>query len=431
MSASHTEEKGRLANKVAVITGAAGNLGSEIARSFARQGAFVVMTGRTQERIEAAREAVIEATGVSPSRIDTAVLDGADPDSIRTAMAKLRSEHGRVDILINNAGSAGPKQPLYNVPLSVAEMEASGESETVQDAIKNILGVTWNMARIVAPLMPVGATMVNVSTVFSHTRYYGRTAYVVPKAALNSLSSQLANELGPRGIRVNSVFPGPIESERIRTVFAAMDEVQNEPKGTTSDYFTSRMALSRAVTGKIDGKPLPNPKDIDDACLFLASDEASGITGVEIDVSHGLAVNRDSSSTYMTRPSMRSLDGADLNIFIAAGENWDEAKEMALPLIKGGARVRLGLVRNADVAQATARLKALGIGDELTVTRFNRTEPSAMESALAEFSDEVGGAITGAIVLPVKPAGYFMGSLLAADDDAVTKFMDVELVTNM
>jgi len=420
--------KGRLEGRVALITGAAGNLGSEIARSFARQGAFVIMTGRTKERIETAREALLAEIGALPERVDTAVLDGADPDSIRAAMAKLRSEYGRIDILINNAGSAGPKQPLHNVPLSQQEMEAGGDAETVRDAMLNILGVTWNMARIVAPMMPVGGTMVNISTIFSHTRYYGRTAYVVPKAALNSLSQQLASELGPRGIRVNTVFPGPIESDRIRTVFAAMDEIQNQPKDTTASYFTGRMALTRPTKGRIDGKPLPGPADIAGTCLFLASDESAGITGEEIDVTHGLSANRASASTYLTRPSMRSLDGAGLNIFIAAGENWDEAFASARPLVGSGARVRLGLARNADVAQAKARLKAQGIGDELTVARFARSEPEAMEAALAEFSDDVRGAITGAIILPVKPSGHFTGSLLAAEDETVLKFMETELI---
>lgn len=424
----NTSPKGRLANKVALITGAAGNLGSEISRAFAREGAFVVMTGRTEDRIKAAREQLIVDTGVAAERIDTAVLDGGDPDSIRAALAKVRSEYGRIDILINNAGSAGPKQPLHNVPLSREEMEECGDTETVRDAMLNIFGVTWNMARIAAPLMPVGGAMVNISTVFSHTRYYGRTAYVVPKAALNALSRQLANELGPKGIRVNTVFPGPIESDRIRTVFAAMDAVQSQPENTTADYFTGRMALTRSVKGKLDGKPLPMPADIAGTCLFLASEEAAGIAGEEIDVTHGLAANRNSASTYMTRPSMRSLDGAGLNIFIASGESWDDALVAAHTLVGSGARVRLGLSRNADVAQAQARLKAQGIGEELTVARFNRAEPEAMETTLAEFSEAVDGAITGAIILPVKPTGHFTGSLLAADDDTVTKFMDTELV---
>ena len=114
MSQSDTNTKGRLANKIALVTGAAGNLGSEICRAFAREGAVVIMTGRTAERSEAARDQLIEVTGAPAERISTAVLDGADPDSVRAAVAKLKTEFGRIDILINNAGSAGPKQPLYN-----------------------------------------------------------------------------------------------------------------------------------------------------------------------------------------------------------------------------------------------------------------------------------------------------------------------------
>lgn len=428
MSQSDNSGKGRLANKIALVTGAAGNLGSEICRAFAKEGAFVIMTGRTADRIEAARGQLIEDTGAAPERISTAVLDGADPDSVRAAVAKIKTEFGRIDILINNAGSAGPKQPLYNVPLNREEMTELGEAEDTRDAIVNILGVTWNLARIVSPIMPVGGSMVNISTIFSHTRYYGRTAYVVPKAALNSLSKQLAQELGPRSIRVNNVFPGPIESDRIRTVFAAMDKVQKQPENTTADYFTGRMALSRAVDGKTQGKPLPMPKDIAATCLFFASDESSGITAEEVDVTHGLSANRDSSSTYMTRPSMRSLDGAGLNIFIAAGEEWDDALESAKVLVNSGSRVRLGLARAADVAQATARLSAQGFGEELSVTRFNRKEAASMEQELFAFAEDAEGAITGAIVMPLKPAGYFGGPLLGASDEAVTKFMEMELV---
>ncbi|MDV7390427.1 SDR family oxidoreductase, partial [Arthrospira platensis SPKY1] len=84
-------------------------------------------------------------------------------------------------------------------------MEANGDTETVGDAMRNILAVTWNMARAAAGLMQPGAAIINISTIFSHTRYYGRIAYVVPKAALNALSRQLASEFGARGVRVNNV----------------------------------------------------------------------------------------------------------------------------------------------------------------------------------------------------------------------------------
>ncbi|MCR9222056.1 MAG: SDR family oxidoreductase [Alphaproteobacteria bacterium] len=429
-TAAAEPQKGRLAGKTAVITGAAGNLGGEIARRFAREGARVVMAGRTRERIEAARDAVVADTGVPSARIVTSVFDGGAPETVRAAMAELKEQYGRVDILINNAGSAGPKQPIDNVPLTREEMEACGDSETVADAMRNILGVTWNTARIAAPYMPVGGAMVNVSTIFSHARYYGRSPYVVPKAALNALSKQLSTELGQRGIRVNNIFPGPIESERIRTVFAAMDKLQGLEDGATAAYFLGRMSLKRAVDGRPRDDTLPTPKDIANACVFLGSEESAALNGVEIDVTHGMNIKKDDHSTYMTRPTMRSFDGDGMRVLILAGEDWADALDMAQIQIDAGAKVLLGMTRQADVDQARARTKAMAVGDRLSIARFNRSEPDAMEAALAEYTAK-HGPLSSAIVAPVKPPNHYVGSLLQADDATVNEFMDVELVGSL
>ncbi|WP_116969769.1 SDR family oxidoreductase [Blastomonas sp. UPD001] len=417
---------GRLAGKVALVTGAAGNLGGAIIRRFIAEGATLVMTGRTEERLAAAKQALLDETGVEESRVFTVILDGADPDSVRAGIDQVRAALGRIDVLVNNAGSAGPRQTLENVPLTRAEMEANGDSETVADAMRNLLGVSWNLTRAAAPIMPVGGSVVNISTIFSHTRYYGRTAYVVPKAALNALSQELAKELGASGIRVNTVFPGPIESERIRTVFAAMDALQGEPENTTANHFMGRMTLERAVGDAPKQKTLPVPGDIADACLFLASDESAALNGNEIDVTHGMQVRKDSRSTYMTRPSMRSLDGAGLTVLIAAGEAWEDALDMAKIQAACGARVLLGMTRQVDVAQAEARVKAQGAEEGLTIMRFNRAEPDGMEAAIRAYSD-AHGAIHSAIVLPVKPAGHFGDSLVEASDAEVDALIDIEL----
>ena len=424
--------KGRLDGKTAIITGAAGNLGGVIARRFAEEGAFAIMAGRTPERIEAARQQVIADTGAPAHRVATAVFDGGDPDSVREAIAKVKEQFGRIDILVNNAGSAGPKQPIDNVPFIREEMQACGDNETVGDAMRNILGVTWNAARIAAPHMPVGASMINVSTIFSHARYYGRAPYVVPKAALNALSRQLSQELGLRGIRVNNIYPGPIESERIRTVFAAMDKLQGNRDGATAEYFLSRMWLKRGVQGKpgTDRRPrgdtLPTPLDIANACLFLGSEESAALNGVELDVTHGMNIDKDDHSTYITRPAMRSFDGVGSNVLVLAGEEWDDALETARILIDAGAHVLLGMTRQADVAQAEARARARDIGEALTIDRFNRSEPEAMAQSLARYSAE-RGVVGSALVMPVKGPNHYIGSLLAADDATVNEFMDVEL----
>ena len=422
---------GRLAGKVAVVTGAAGNIGGHIVRHYLREGATVVMTGRTASRNEAAAAAILAETGAEASRLATVVLDGADPDSVRAGIAEIVKRFGRIDVLVNNAGSAGPKQPLENLPLDAAELEAlrrqgSTDAETVGDAMRNIFGVAWNLVRAAAPAMAEGASVINVSTIFSRTPYYGRMAYVVPKAAMNAWSREMSLELGPRGIRVNLVFPGPIASERIRTVFAAMDKMRGDEAGTTQQQFFDMMSLERSVDGAAREKTFPTPDDIAKTCIFLASDESAAYNGHEFEVTHGMTVRKEQRSVYLSRPTMRSMDGAGLSVLIAAGDDWEEALEIARIQLACGAQVLLGLPRQADVAIAQARVKAEGVGERLSIVRFNRAEPAAMEAALDAYT-RGGTPITGAIFMPFHARTEFQGPLAAVDDEAVEAFMDLEL----
>ena len=412
---------GRLAGKIALVTGAAGNLGGEIVRHYLREGATVVMTGRTPARTDAAREAVLAATGADPDRVSTVVLDGADAASVRAGIAEVVERHGRIDILVNNAGSAGPKAPLERVPLTVDEL-ANGDTETVGAAARNLLGVAWNLVRAAAHAMPAGGSIVNVSTIFSRTHYYARTAYVVPKAAMNALSKTLARELGPRGIRVNTLFPGPIESDRIRTVFAAMDKLQGKPANATADHFTGIMALARGGAAA-DAKPLPTPADIAATCVFLGADESAAFTGHDFEVTHGMAVPKESRSTYLSRPTMRSIDGAGLGVVVAGGDSLGDALEIARVQAACGAAVLLGFGSDAAVAMVQRRLDADPATGRLTLARFDRSDPAQMEAALAGFGEE----ITGAIVLPEFGADYLNGPLHTASDEQVDSFIDGEL----
>jgi malonyl-CoA reductase/3-hydroxypropionate dehydrogenase (NADP+) len=359
------------------------------------------------------------------------VLDGADPSSVRAGIAEVIAKFGRIDILVNNAGSAGPKQPLENVPLSAADMEAlkaSGfaDSETVPDAMRNILGVAWNLVRAVAPHMRAGGSVINVSTIFSRTPYFGRTAYVVPKAAMNALSRELSLELGPKGIRVNLVYPGPIESDRIRTVFAAMDKMRGDPAGTTAKQYSDLMSLER-MPGKGDGKAFPTPADVAQTILFLGSDESAAFNGHDFEVTHGMTVRKEQRSTYLARPTMRSMDGTGLAVLVAGGEQWEDALEIAKVQVAAGAHVLLGLSRAADVHLADARVRAEGAGERLSIVRFNRGEPAAMEKALLDFT-EANLPITGAIVLPARAPGAYGSALVSSSDEDVDAIMDVELV---
>jgi len=426
---------GRLAGKIAVVTGAAGNIGGEIVRHYLAQGATVVMTGRTAARTDAAAAAILAETGADAERIMTVELDGGDAPSVRAGIAKVVERFGKIDILVNNAGSAGPKQPLGSLPMDAAELAAlqksgSTDSETVGDAIRNIFGVAWNLVRAAAPAMSEGGSIINVSTIFSRTPYYARTAYVVPKAAMNALSRELSLELGPRGIRVNLVFPGPIASERIRTVFAAMDKMRGDGEGTTQSEFFGMMSLERGVDGTPRAKTFPTPNDIATTCVFLGSDDSAPYNGHDFEVTHGMTVRKESRATYLARPTMRSMDGAGLAVLIAAGDGWEDALEIAKIQISCGAQVLLGLSRQADVAVAQSRAAADALGDKLTIVRFNRTEPDAMEKALEAYS-EAGTPITGAIFMPMRGPDEFTGALVDASDEDVNAFMDAEIAGNI
>jgi len=427
--------EGRLSGKIAVVTGAAGNLGGYIVRQYLAEGATVVMTGRTAARTDAAAQAIRAETGIDEARLATVVLDGGDAQSVRDGVAEIVARFGRIDILVNNAGSAGPKQPIEHLPIDADELAAlqkrgSSDGETVGDALRNIFGVAWNVSRAAAGAMGEGGSIINVSTIFSRTPYYARAAYVVPKAAMNAFSRELSLELGPRGIRVNLVFPGPIESERIRSVFGVMDTMRGDEAGTTANQFFDMMSLERATGGNAKAKTFPTPADIAATCVFLGSDESAAYNGHDFEVTHGMTVRKEARSTYLARPTMRSMDGAGLAVLIAAGDGWEEALEIANIQIACGARVLLGLSRQADVAIAQARAKAAGADDRLTIVRFNRGEPAAMEAALDAYTREQS-AITGAIFMPVLGAGELAGDLISASDDDVARFMDVELAGSM
>lgn len=424
-----TNAPGRLAGKVALITGAAGNLGSEIVRHYLRQGALVVLSGRTRERLQAAREAALHDTGAAPEMADTVVMDGADPASVRAGIADLVARHGRIDILVNNAGSAGPRQPLEKVPLTPEELavlrgEGAADTETLAQAARNILGVSWTMLRAAAPLLQPGASVINVSTIFSRTQYYGRTAYVVPKAALNALSRRAAVELGERGIRVNTVFPGPIRSERIRSVFATMDQLKGAEPGRTASEFFDLMSLHRAFEGQPPAKDFPVPTDIAHTCVFLGSDESAAFNGHDFEVTHGMRVRQESRSTWTHRPTLRTVDAHGHTVLLAAGDQLEEALAIARLQAEVGAHVVLGLAREADVGRARERLADTRHGTRVDVRLFDRTDPSTMDAALAE---DHGGPITGAIILPAYGPERFRGPLCSAVDDDMDSFVDHEL----
>ena len=422
---------GRLTGKVALVTGAAGNLGGEIVRHFLREGATVVLTGRERTRVEAARVAAIAATGVTDECASVVTLDGADAGSVRVAIAEAIEMHGRLDIVVNNAGSAGPRQPLRTVPLTREELEASRaagstDSETVGDAMRSILGVAWHVANAAATVMQPGGSIINISTIFSRTEYYARSPYVVPKSALNALSRQLSFELGERGIRVNTLYPGPIRSERIQAVFATMDTMRGDAPGTTATSFTGLMSLKRAGQDPAAGRTFPTPMDVANTCVFLGSDESAAFNGHDFEVTHGMWVRKESRSEFVSRPTMRTVDGSGLSVLVACGDQLEDALAVARLQTEVGAMVLLGVSREEDVAAVQAQLAPRGLDTQIRVACFDRADPAVMEAALNE-GPAGGGPVHGAIIMPAYGPARFRGLVCEASDEDIDAFIDGEL----
>jgi malonyl-CoA reductase/3-hydroxypropionate dehydrogenase (NADP+) len=448
--------RGRLAGKIALVTGAAGNIGTDITRRFLQEGATVVMTGRDQAKLEHAKAALRDELRVGAARIVVLPMDAAEPGEVRAAIAKLMAQLGRIDILVNNAGTAGPKCRLADLPLLPEDLEAlasqgTTESETVGAATGNLLGLAWNLVRAVAPHLRAGSTIINVSTIFSRTQYFGRTAYVVPKAALNVFSRLLATQLGPRGIRVNTVFPGPIESPRIRNVFAAMDRLRQVDAGTTASDFFSLMTLARnpaleLVRAVANGttpapaqtdagpetasppvKSFPTVRDVANTMVFLASDEAAAFNGHNFEVTHGMGVRQESRSTWVSRPELRTVDGTGLRVLVAAGDQVSDALTVARVQANCGAQVQLTFGSEESVRAAEAALGVDPVDQRITVGLLDRTRLDSVRTFFAGIAAR-NDAIQGAIVMPAFGAWRFRGDLADLSDADVAAFLDGEIV---
>jgi malonyl-CoA reductase/3-hydroxypropionate dehydrogenase (NADP+) len=417
---------GNLAGKVILVTGAAGNIGGGITAYGLSAGARVVMTGRDPARLAAARDRLLAATGAAPEAAVAAILEGGDPDSVRSAVARALDVCGRLDVLVNNAGSAGPRQPLTSVPLDATELGAlrrsgSGDTETAGAAARSLLGAAWNVVRAAAPALQPGASVINVSTIFSRTAYYGRTAYTVPKAALNAFSGVLARELGVRGIRVSTVYPGPIESERIHAMFAAMDELRGGPPGATAGHFLGTMRLARSGEGEPPRPRYPTVADVVGTVAFLASDASAALHGHDFEVTHGMAVP-DAGPVQLSAPPTLPADVlAGRRVLVAGGEPVADAVAVAQVLAVHGARVLLGLPDAAAVSAAAQQLAGRHGADQIAPLRVDRRRPTAIATDLA------GYTVAGAVILPAGARCTSPGLATATDAD-VAALLDDELV---
>ena len=241
----------RLENKVAIVTGGSRGIGLATARAFLKEGAKVVITASRPETAKAATEKLraefphAQIAGISPDLSSLA--------DVEAAFQQVQQALGSIDILVNNAG-VSESTPLENY------------TEELYDKVMdlNVKGM-FNATKAAADIMSKqgSGVILNTSSMVSISGQPSGFAYPTSKFAVNGMTVSLARELGPKGIRVNAVAPGITETDMMKAV----------PKEVIEPMI-QRIPLRR----------LGQPEDIANAFVFLASEEASYITGVVLSV---------------------------------------------------------------------------------------------------------------------------------------------------
>jgi NAD(P)-dependent dehydrogenase (short-subunit alcohol dehydrogenase family) len=238
----------KLADKVAVITGATSGMGLAAATALVSEGAHVYITGRRKEMLDRA----VEQIG---SNVTAVQADSGDLAALEHLAETVRRGHGRVDVLYASAGQGGGGQRL---------------GEVTPEAFDKIFGVNVRgsifTAQLLLPLMGEGASIILNSSGGSVKGLPGLSVYAASKAALRSLARTWAAELAPRGIRVNVIIPGPIDT--------ALLEGSSE-------------AARKSLAAMVPLGRLGLPEEIGKAVLYLASSDSSYVTGTALYVDGG------------------------------------------------------------------------------------------------------------------------------------------------
>jgi len=245
----------RLQNKVAIITGAGSGMGREEALLFAREGAKVVATDINEAAVQAVAKEIRDAGGQAQGFAHN-VASEEDWNSI---VAKTVETYGKVDVLVNNAG----------VSLAVGLLDTTIDQWNRVMGI-NVTGTFLGMKHVVPNMIENnGGSVINISSIAGLTGGSGAGAYTASKGAVRMLTKAAAVDYGKHNIRVNSVHPGFIETPM------SSDLIKNEQM---LQWFLSQTALPR----------VGGASEVASAVLFLASDDSSYVTGIELPVDGGV-----------------------------------------------------------------------------------------------------------------------------------------------
>jgi len=251
-------ETSPIAGRTALVTGAGNGLGRAIALALAAEGARTLLTGRRRETLEA-------VAGEIGSTARIATVDTSFPDSVQALAAEVRDE--TVSILVNNAGIAGPVASLWEI-----EPDAWDEVFAV-----NVRGV-FLMCRAFLPAMVArgAGDVINIASVSGKRPLARRTPYTASKMAVIGLTATLAHEVGPVGVNVNTLSPGPVRGPRMARNFALEAERTGTSVEAAEEAFVSRAALRRMIT----------EEEVGTAAIAIL--RMPGLCGADIDLSAGM-----------------------------------------------------------------------------------------------------------------------------------------------
>jgi len=254
----------KLEGKVAIITGAGGGIGRAIALRFATEGCGVVIAGPTKEKVDRVT-AEIQAAG---GRAKGSVTDVADESSVKQMVDGTLEQFGRIDILINNAGVAGPTKLIHQLD----------RSEWDRTMAINVTGAFLCAKHVLPHLMDQrSGRIINITSIAGLRAYAFRSPYCASKWAMIGLTRTLAEEAGRYDITVNAIAPGPVYGPRIESVIRNRAVEMNLSYEEMEQQYVEPTALKRMV----------DEEDIASTTLFLCSSEGRNITGETITVSAG------------------------------------------------------------------------------------------------------------------------------------------------
>ena len=245
----------KLAGKVAVVTGASKGIGAAIARHLAAEGAAVVVNYAASK---AGAERVVGEIASKGGKAVAIQADVSQQDDIKRLFAESKKAFGKVDILVNNAGI-----------FEFAPLEAVTADHFHRQFNLNVLGLLLTTQEAAKHFGPEGGSVVNISSVVATLAPPNASVYSATKAAVNAITRSLAQELGPRKIRVNAINPGMVETEGFHAAGFAESDFRKQVEASTP-------------LGRIG-----QPQDIAPAVVFLASPDASWITGETLYISGG------------------------------------------------------------------------------------------------------------------------------------------------